>query len=124
LEELIYAESPLRQDEAEKVIIRKPAQPEKSEVSIQVEEPRVQQKEQVEEIVEEPGKEPVQEEPVLMPEGLTPELQEYFKQLDGMTVHELRRLARTVEGLSIFGRQISRANKKELMVELLNVKKG
>jgi hypothetical protein len=58
-----------------------------------------------------------------MPEGLTPELQEYFKQLDVMTVHELRRLARTVEGLSIYGRQISRANKKELIVELLKVKK-
>jgi hypothetical protein len=41
-----------------------------------------------------------------------------------MTVHELRRLARTIEGLSIYGRQISRANKKELVEELLKVKKA
>jgi hypothetical protein len=55
---------------------------------------------------------------------LTPELQTYFKQLDLMTVHELRRLARSIEGLSIYGRQISRANKKELIEELLKAKKA
>jgi hypothetical protein len=59
-----------------------------------------------------------------MPEGLSPELQEYFKQLDEMTVHELRRFARNIKGLTIYGRQISRANKKELIEELLNAKKG
>ena len=124
LEMLIYAESPLRQDEEEKVATRNPSQPEKRDVAVRVEEPLLQQTMTVEEIIEEPRKEPVQEEPFSMPDGLTPELQEYFKQLDGMTVHELRRLARTIEGLSIFGRQISRANKKELMVELQNVKKA
>ena len=123
LEMLIYAESPLRQDEADKVITREPAQLEKRDVAVRVEEPLVLQKEKVEEIVEKPRKEPVQEEPFMMPEGLTPEQQDYFRQLDVMTVHELRRLARTIEGLSIFGRQISRANKKELMLELLKVKK-
>ena len=38
------------------------------------------------------------------------------------TVHELRRFARGVEGLTIFGRQISRANKDELIVELMKAK--
>ena len=118
LEVLIFAESQLRHDAGEKVLNREPVQPEKRE------EPPIQQKEKVQEIIEEPKKEPVQEEPSIMPEGLTPELQEYFKQLDVMTVHELRRLARTVEGLSIYGRQISRANKKELIVELLKIQKA
>ena len=124
LEMLIFAESQRSQLETEKDLTKEPAQPEKRDVSLREEEPLVPQKEKVEEIVEEPRKEPVQEEPFIMPEGLTPELQEYFKQLDGMTVQELRRLARTIEGLSIFGRQISRANKKELVEELMNVKKG
>ena len=48
--------------------------------------------------------------------------QEYRKQLEAMTVHELRRYARTVQGLSIFGRQISRANKDELLAELMKTK--
>jgi microcompartment protein CcmL/EutN len=124
LEVLIFAENPLRHDAGENVLSREPVQPEKRGGSALAEEPPVQQKEKVQEIIEEPKKEPVQEEPSIMPEGLSPELQEYFKQLDVMTVHELRRLARTVEGLSIFGRQISRANKKELIVELLKVKKA
>jgi hypothetical protein len=59
-----------------------------------------------------------------MPEGLSPELEEYFKKLDAMTVHELRRFARSTEGLTIYGRQISRANKKELIEELLRAKRG
>jgi microcompartment protein CcmL/EutN len=49
---------------------------------------------------------------------------EYRKQLDAMTVHELRRLARDVGGLSIYGRQISKANKKQLMTELMNKRTG
>jgi microcompartment protein CcmL/EutN len=73
--------------------------------------------------VEEP-EEDVQEESYSMPEGLSPELEEYFKKLDAMTVHELRRFARSTEGLSIYGRQISRANKKELIEELLKAKKA
>ena len=66
----------------------------------------------------------VQEENYDMPEGISLELQAYFKQLDLMTVHELRRFARTIKGLSIYGRQVSRANKKELIEELLKVKKS
>ena len=47
---------------------------------------------------------------------------EYLKQLQAMSVHELRRYARGFEGLSIFGRQISMANKEVLINELMNAK--
>jgi microcompartment protein CcmL/EutN len=47
---------------------------------------------------------------------------EYLKQLQAMPVHELRRYARGVEGLTIFGRQISMANKDVLIKELMNAK--
>jgi microcompartment protein CcmL/EutN len=122
LEELIFAESQLTQNEVERILNRESV-PRQKDLTVTEEEPIPQQNENVEEIGEESQKEPIQEELYTMPEGLTPELQEYFKQLDVMTVHELRRFARTVEGLSIFGRQISRANKKELVEELLKVKK-
>jgi hypothetical protein len=46
----------------------------------------------------------------------------YRKQLEGMTVHELRHYARSVEGLSLFGRQISRANRDDLINELIRTK--
>ncbi|MDL1892068.1 BMC domain-containing protein [Sphingobacteriales bacterium CHB3] len=49
---------------------------------------------------------------------------EYKEQLDAMTVHQLRTLAREVGGLSIAGRQISKANKKLLIVELMKKRKG
>ena len=44
---------------------------------------------------------------------------EYRAQLEAMTVHQLRSLARTVEGLSIAGREISMANKETLISELM-----
>ena len=47
---------------------------------------------------------------------------EYRQQLDAMTVHEMRRYARGVSGLKIYGREISRANKDQLIVELMRVK--
>ncbi len=62
--------------------------------------------------------------PFAMPEGLTDEQEEYFHSLEAMTVHELRRHARTVEGLKIYGREISRANKAQLLEELIRVKRG
>lgn len=124
LEELIFAESQLTQNDVEQILNKEHAPPVQKDFSVMEEESVAQQNENVDEIGEEPKKEPVQEELYTMPEGLTPELQEYFKQLDLMTVHELRRLARTIEGLSIYGRQISRANKKELVEELLKVKKA
>ena len=60
--------------------------------------------------------------PYSMPEGLTQEQKEYFSSLEAMTVHELRRYARGVEGLKIYGRGISRANKSQLLEELMKVK--
>lgn len=50
------------------------------------------------------------------------EEQEYLSQLEAMTVHELRRYARGVQGLTIYGREISRANKEQLIQELMKVK--
>ncbi len=47
---------------------------------------------------------------------------EYLTKLESLSVHQLRRLARKVEGLSIFGRQISIANKEKLISELMNAK--
>jgi microcompartment protein CcmL/EutN len=123
LEELIFAESQLSQNEVERVLNGEPAILEKKDLPLQEEEPIVHQNENVDKIDREPKEEPVPEEVYTMPEGLGPELQAYFKELDVMTVHELRRHARTLEGLSIHGRQISRANKKELMEELLKTKR-
>ncbi len=62
------------------------------------------------------------EEPFVMPENLTPEQQKYYERLNAMTVHELRSFARSIEGLRIYGREISRANKSQLMEELLKAK--
>lgn len=66
--------------------------------------------------------EPVEEEDYSMPEGLSGEQQNYFQELDAMTVHQLRSHARSLEGLSIYGRQISKANKKQLIDELMKAK--
>ncbi len=46
----------------------------------------------------------------------------YRIQLEGMTVHELRHFARGIEGLPILGRQISRANREELIELLVRTK--
>lgn len=87
----------------------------------------VRSQEEVEELgsIEEPddgGEHEEPEEPFVMPENLSPEQQKYYQKLNEMTVHELRSYARTVEGLRIYGREISRANKGQLMVELLKAK--
>ncbi len=60
-----------------------------------------------------------QEEPPPPPSG---DEQEYLAYLEAMAVHELRRYARDVKGLSIFGREISRANKEQLIDELMKTK--
>ncbi len=52
------------------------------------------------------------------------DVDEYKSQLDKLTVHQLRTLARSVENLSIQGRQISMANKKQLIEELLRARFG
>ncbi|MDI6780281.1 MAG: BMC domain-containing protein [Bacteroidota bacterium] len=63
---------------------------------------------------------PVIQEPTPIP--TSDDEKEYLQQLQALTVHELRRYARSVEGLTIFGRQISMANKEKLIVELMNAK--
>jgi microcompartment protein CcmL/EutN len=49
---------------------------------------------------------------------------EYSSQLDAMTVHQLRTLARKTEGLAIQGREISMANKDVLIHELMKKRAG
>jgi microcompartment protein CcmL/EutN len=121
LEELIFAASPRRQEEVERMLRGDPEP--KTVIPPPVKEPAPAAAPHAEpEESEAPEQEIRQEEAYTMPEGLTPELEEYFKQLDVLTVHELRKTARSTEGISIHGRQISRANKKELMEELLRVK--
>lgn len=66
--------------------------------------------------------EEVPEEEYSMPEGLSAEEQKYFEKLDGMTVHELRKVGRGVEGFPIYGREISKANKKRLIDALMKTK--
>lgn len=66
--------------------------------------------------------EEVPEEEYSMPEGLSADEQKYFEKLDSMTVHELRKVARGVEGFPIYGREISKANKKRLIDALMKTK--
>jgi microcompartment protein CcmL/EutN len=65
-------------------------------------------------------------EPLQTPDMFTARAEdvEYKKRLDGMTVHQLRRAAREVSGLSIQGREISKANKELLISELINARKA
>ena len=60
--------------------------------------------------------------PQELPPAMSDDEQTYLQQLNDMTVHELRRYARGMTGLAIYGRQISRANKEELIQELMRVK--
>ncbi len=75
---------------------------------------------------EEPGK--PEQEAVTRPVAETPPMpmgedeQSYIAELDRMSVQELRRYARGVSGLSIAGRQISRANRGELVQQLVLAK--
>lgn len=106
MEELLYAKSSRSREETEKLLGKKPSLAPKEEIAEE----------------EEPSEESATEEPYAMPEGLSPKEQEYFKELDGLTVHQLRTRARSAEGLTIYGREISRANKKQLIEELMRVK--
>lgn len=54
----------------------------------------------------------------------SPELDDYRKQLEGMTVPQLRTVARKEGGLGITGRNISKANKEQLIHELLKKRSG
>lgn len=50
------------------------------------------------------------------------EREQYLEELKSMSVHQLRSYARGVKGLSIYGREISMANKEELLDELMKAK--
>lgn len=67
--------------------------------------------------------EPVLEEPVIK-ENFTAESINDPEGLDGLTVGVLRRLARTVTGLSLHGREISRANKDQLIQAINDARKN
>lgn len=76
-----------------------------------------------------PPKQPPRPRPTGTPETLdmfiaSPDDEEYREQLEAMTVHQLRTLAREVGGLGIVGRQISKANKKQLIAELMKKRTG
>ncbi|MBI4428689.1 MAG: BMC domain-containing protein [Ignavibacteriales bacterium] len=100
IEELLYAKSSRTREEVEEILASGSAE--------------------FEEDVDESEAEP--EEEYAPPQGLNAEEQRYFDKLDAMTVHELRRFARGLEGLSIYGREISKANKKRLIEELMKAK--
>jgi ethanolamine utilization protein EutM len=69
--------------------------------------------------------EPVAPTVVAVPEPKIPaEHSETVDDLEAMTVHQLRDLARRTGGLDIQGREISRANKGELIVALRKRKEG
>ncbi len=62
------------------------------------------------------------EAPAEEPPIMSDDEQTHLQQLKDMTVHELRRYARTVKGLPIAGRQISKANRDDLIAHLMAVK--
>ncbi|MBI2427774.1 MAG: BMC domain-containing protein [Ignavibacteriales bacterium] len=72
------------------------------------------------------GTEVQSEEPATteQPQVRSSDKEKFIVDLEAMTVHQLRNYARGVEGLSIYGRQISMANKEELIAELLKTKFG
>jgi microcompartment protein CcmL/EutN len=96
-------------------------EPEQGEISeLQDEKPNIEPGKEDEEIVPDDSVEANEQEQISMVysefEGSDDEL---LTQLEGMTVPELRRMARGVEGLSIFGREISKANKEKLISEIM-----
>ena len=104
LKDLIFAKASLSEQEVERLLGGRGAVVEASVPTIVEEEPTSQ-----EELFTPPG-------------NMTAEDQTYFDKLNAMTVHELRSFARKVEGLPIYGREISRANKSQLLEELLRVR--
>lgn len=59
---------------------------------------------------------------MLPPEPMSDDEQTYRQQLEAMSVHQLRHYARSIQGLTIYGRQISRANRDQLIDELMKAK--
>ena len=52
-----------------------------------------------------------------------PQPEHSLDEIENLNVHQLRRLARSTEGFPIKGREISRANRPELIVYFQNLKK-
>jgi microcompartment protein CcmL/EutN len=109
IEDLIFAKASKSKEEIEAEMgmqssIAEPVQSEKVEGEVQTEETV-------------PPAEPP-------PMQLSENENEFLQQLQAMTVHQLRLYARQVQGLSIHGRQISRANKEQLIAELMKAKFG
>jgi microcompartment protein CcmL/EutN len=73
------------------------------------------------ELDEEPT-ESTQEAPPETTRVMSDDEETHLRQLRDMTVHELRRYARSIKGLPIAGRQISRANRDELINYLMALK--
>ncbi|HEY4613420.1 MAG TPA: BMC domain-containing protein [Bacteroidota bacterium] len=106
LKELIFAKSSRTELEVERLLGARAEQPEPEPTKPEEEEPTSQ------------------EDLFTPPADLSPDDQKYFDKLNAMTVHELRAFARKVEGLSIQGREISRANKSQLLEELMKLRVG
>ncbi len=108
IEDLIFAKASISKEEVEGDlgIVSAALEPPKKKVAMR------EKVEDVSAVAEEP--------PMQMSENET----EYLQQLQAMTVPQLRSYARKVEGLSIYGRQISRANKEQLIAELTKAKFG
>lgn len=77
---------------------------------------------EVESLTTQPEGDSAEEEQPPTSASISGDVSSYRQELEAMTVHELRRHARGVTGLSISGRQISRANKDQLIEELMRVK--
>lgn len=80
----------------------------------------VAEAEEIEEIVEE-AEEPEKAEEAEEEKASVDEA-EIVKELEGMAVKDLRKLARATEGIGIAGREISAANKKVLIAEITKAK--
>lgn len=116
LEDIIFEKSILSQDEIHSLLNLPESKGKSSPSPSQIEE----QSEQEPEIDEEETME--EEQGYVIPSGS--ERGTYLGQLQNLTVHQLRNYARGVEGLTIYGRQISKANKEELIAELVKAKFG
>lgn len=110
---VVPAEHPVQKDTTEKIIKRR-GRPAK----IPQQPPAATAESVQETFTQSPAQEPPEQPFIPSAE----DEQSFMQELKNLSVHELRRYARGVQGLAIFGRQISRANREELISELLKAK--
>lgn len=118
--EYILPSLPLMDDEDDGPVSPQPggeAAPE-AEALPEVEEPAEEPAEVIEEEEEAPAEEPVEEEPEAEAKVVEAAEVDIAKELEGLAVKELRKLARKTEGIAIVGREISAANKQLLISEI------